>query len=108
MLRYTLFISFFFLVIQLVDGRAGVERVMRWFTVSVTLAAFYGIYTFITQGGGRASGPVEDANDFAYLLAVTLPLCGYLIAMDSRRRLVWSACVALIRGAPPAPFSPGG
>jgi O-antigen ligase len=107
MLRYTLFMSFFFLVIQLVDGRAGVERVMRWFTVSVTLAAFYGIYTFITQGGGRASGPVEDANDFAYLLAVALPICGYLIAMEPRRRLLWSVSFALIAGATLATFSRG-
>lgn len=107
MLRYTLFVSFFFLVVQLVDGRAEVERVLRWFTVSVALAALYGIWVFVTQHTGRAAGPVQDPNDFAYLLAVTLPICGYLIATDSRRRIWWSLAFAAIAGATLATFSRG-
>jgi putative inorganic carbon (hco3(-)) transporter len=107
MLRYTLFIAFFFLVIQLVDGRAGIERVMRWFTVSVAFAAVYGIYDFVSSGVGRAAGPVQDPNDFAYLLAVTLPICGYLIVTEARRRIVWSVAFALIAGSMLATFSRG-
>lgn len=107
MLRYTLFISFFFLVIQLVDGRIGVERVLRWFTASVGLAAVYGIWDFVTTGGGRAAGPVQDPNDFAYLLAVTLPICGYLIANDRKRRVWWSLAFAAIAAATLATFSRG-
>jgi O-antigen ligase len=107
MLRYTLFMSFFFLVIQLVEGRTGVERVLRWFTLSVTAASLYAVYVFIAIGGGRAAGPVQDPNDFAYLLATTLPICGYLIASDSRRRLLWSACFLFICAATLATFSRG-
>lgn len=108
MLRYTLFFSFFFLVIQLVDGRRGVERVLRVFTVSVTAAAIYGIYRFASGGGSRAAGPVQDPNDFAYLLACTLPLCAYLIAQaPGKRKIFWGFCFAMISGAILATFSRG-
>ena len=108
MLRYTLFFSFFFLVIQLVEGRAGVERVLRVFTLSVTLAAIYGTYRFVTGHGSRAAGPLEDPNDFAYLLACTLPLCAYLIAAaPGKRKVFWGVSFALICGAILATFSRG-
>jgi len=108
MLRYTLFFSFFFLVLQLVDGRAGVERVLRWFTSSVTIAAIYGIYRFASGHGSRAAGPVEDPNDFAYLLACTLPLCAYLIASTpGKRKILWGFAFAMISGAILATFSRG-
>lgn len=107
-LRYALFFSFFFLLLQLVDGRAGVERVLRWFSTSVGLAAAYGIWSFVAgKSGGRAAGPVRDANDFAYLLACALPLVAYLITTDRRRRLWWGICFALILGAMLATFSRG-
>ena len=107
-LRYALFFFFFFLLLQLVEGRTGVERVIRWFSTSVAFAAVYGIWNFVAGGVvSRAAGPLRDANDFAYLLACTLPLVAYLIQTDRRRRLWWAFCFMVILGAMLATFSRG-
>ncbi|HYB24858.1 MAG TPA: O-antigen ligase family protein, partial [Solirubrobacteraceae bacterium] len=55
----------------------------------------------------RVSGPLEDPNDFAYLLACTLPIAGYLISSDRRRRPLWAACFVVIAAAMLATFSRG-
>ena len=39
LVRWVLLVTFFFLVIQLVDGRQEIRRAMRWFATSVTAAA---------------------------------------------------------------------
>jgi putative inorganic carbon (HCO3(-)) transporter len=81
LLRYVLFFIFFFLVVQLVEDRAGIRRALRWFTLSVAASGVYALWLFlVVHTDYRASGPVEDPNDFAYLLGCTLPLVGYLIA----------------------------
>jgi putative inorganic carbon (HCO3(-)) transporter len=108
-LRYALFISFFFLILQLVDGRVGVERVFRWFATSVGIAAIYGVVAFVLGSGGvsRAQGPLKDANDFAYLLACALPVVAYLIQTDRPKRLLWGFWFVAILGAMLATFSRG-
>lgn len=108
LIRYLLFFVFFFLVVQLVEGRAEVRRVLRVFTGSVALAALYGILLFL--GGkttGRVAGPVEDPNDFAYLLATTLPLCAYLLTIKGGRKVPWAVAFVLIAAAMLATLSRG-
>ncbi|HET6508412.1 MAG TPA: O-antigen ligase family protein [Baekduia sp.] len=108
LIRYLLFFVFFFLVVQLVDGRVEVRRVLRVYVGSVALAAFYGILLFL--GGkttGRVAGPVEDPNDFGYLLATTLPLCAYLLTFKGGRKLPWAAAFVLIAAAMLATLSRG-
>jgi putative inorganic carbon (HCO3(-)) transporter len=109
MVRWVLFIAFFFLVIQLVDGREELRRVMRWFAVAVSVAAIYALYLFVGKHGKdfRAAGPLADPNDFAYLLACTLPIVSYLIGADRRGRVFWGICFAAIAGAMLATFSRG-
>jgi putative inorganic carbon (hco3(-)) transporter len=109
MVRWVLFIAFFFLVIQLVDGREEIRSVMRWFAVAVSVAAIYALYLFVGKHGKdfRAAGPLADPNDFAYLLACTLPIVSYLIGADRRGRVFWGICFAAIAGAMLATFSRG-
>jgi putative inorganic carbon (HCO3(-)) transporter len=108
LIRYLLFFVFFFLVVQLVEGRREIRRVLRVFVTSVALAALYGILLFL--GGkttGRVAGPVEDPNDFAYLLATALPLCAYLLTIKGGRRLPWALAFILIAAAMLATLSRG-
>lgn len=109
LVRWVLLVTFFFLVIQLVDGRQEIRRAMRWFATSVTAAAIYALVLFVGHHGKdfRASGPLQDPNDFAYLLACALPIVGYLIGADRRRRVLWSIAFVAIAGAMLATFSRG-
>lgn len=108
LLRWMLFFAFFFLVTQLVRDRLEIRRALRWFTTSVAAAALYALWLFIVKHNSyRVSGPLEDPNDFAYLLACTLPINAYLITVDRRRRALWCAGFVAIAAAMLATFSRG-
>jgi putative inorganic carbon (HCO3(-)) transporter len=107
LVRWALFFAFFFLVIQLVEGRPGIRRALRWFTASTAAAAIYALWLFVVaRSGYRVAGPLQDPNDFAYLLACTLPIAGYLMSSD-RQRAVWGVCFVVIAAAMLATFSRG-
>jgi putative inorganic carbon (hco3(-)) transporter len=108
LIRWTLFLAFFFLVVQLVDGRREIDRALRVFALSVGAAGAYTLYLFVGgEHGYRAAGPLEDPNDLAYLIACTLPIMAYLFKSEPRRRLLWGACFVLATGAMLSTFSRG-
>jgi putative inorganic carbon (HCO3(-)) transporter len=109
LVRWVLLVTFFFLIIQLIDGRQEIRRALRWFATAVTAAAIYALVLFVGHHGKdfRAAGPLQDPNDFAYLLAVALPIVSYLIGADRRRRVLWSLSFVAIAGAMLATFSRG-
>ena len=89
-----------------------VRRADRWCVSSCFRArspAGWGLYGFVALGLERAGGPIEDPNDFAYLMVCVLPLAYYLFAQDKGRKLPvgcvlrppgWAAMLAtLSRGA---------
>jgi putative inorganic carbon (HCO3(-)) transporter len=106
-LRYALFIVFFFLVLQLTHTIDDVRRVVRVVVLSCTAAAVVGLYGFIALDLDRAAGPIEDPNDFAYLMVCALPLACYLLSTESRRRLLWGICCVLLVAATLATLSRG-
>jgi putative inorganic carbon (HCO3(-)) transporter len=97
-LRYALFIVFFFLILQLTHASADVRRIVRVMVLSSSLAACWGLYGFIVLGSDRAAGPISDPNDFAYLMTCMLPLAGYLLVSEPRRRVLWAVCCLLLLG----------
>ena len=44
----------------------------------------------------RVSGPIGEANDFAYLLASVLPFAVYLTSRDRRWRTWWVLCCGVL------------
>jgi putative inorganic carbon (HCO3(-)) transporter len=99
-LRYALFIVFFFLILQLTHTSADVRRIVRVMVLSSSLAACWGLYGLIVLGISRAAGPISDPNDFAYLMTCVLPLAGYLLVSERRRRVLWAiCCLVLLSGA---------
>ena len=107
LLRFYLFLGFFFLMVQLVDDEAGVLRVLRVTALSVTVASMVGLVSFLQGHVDRVEGPIHDPNDFAYLMATTLPILAYLIIADRRGRAVWLACFPLVLAAMLATLSRG-
>lgn len=95
-LRYLLFATFFFLFCQLVRTRGMLLWVLRVLTISTTAAALVGLLAFLAGRVTRASGPIGEANDFAYLIATVIPLAAYLARFDGVRRGFWWACVMIL------------
>ncbi len=106
-LRYLLFVIFFFLVLQLTHTIEDVRRVVRVFVLSCTVAAGWGLYGFIALNLERAAGPIEDPNDFAYLMVCALPLACYLLTEQKSRRVIWATCCVLLTAATLATLSRG-
>jgi O-antigen ligase len=106
-LRYALFIIFFFLVLQLTTTAEQVRRILRVMVISTAAAAAWGLYNFLVVGLDRAGGPIEDPNDFAYLMICVLPLAVFLLVSERRRRLLWTVCCLLLLGATFATLSRG-
>jgi putative inorganic carbon (HCO3(-)) transporter len=98
-LRYLLFAAFTFLFVQLVRTRTELRVVLRALVLSATAAAVYGSMLFVTGGVDRVSGPIGEANDFAYVLASVLPFAIYLTVGDKRARWLWGACCVLLVAA---------
>jgi putative inorganic carbon (HCO3(-)) transporter len=106
-LRYALFIIFFFLVVQLTGDRPSVRRFLRVLTLSASGAAIWALFAFLGGELDRAAGPIQDPNDFAYLMATVLPLAAFLFVEEGSRRVLWGACIALMLGATLATLSRG-
>jgi putative inorganic carbon (hco3(-)) transporter len=105
--RYVFFILFLFLMIQLIDTREQAVRLLRVLVTSCAAASLYGIVGFVTGTVERASGPIADPNDFAYMMAAVLPLALFLCVEDRRWRLAWVASTLLLLGATFATLSRG-
>lgn len=106
-LRYLLFAAFFFLVVQLVDGREWLLRLLRTLALSLGMAALWALVPFLAGELERAGGPITDPNDFGYLMTAGLPLVAYLAVVDRRWRPVWALSFVLVLAASAATLSRG-
>jgi putative inorganic carbon (HCO3(-)) transporter len=107
LLRYGLFITFLFLVIQLARDPAAVRRVLRALCLSATAAALWALVVYLQGDLDRAAGPIQDPNDFAYLIVTVLPIVGFLFAEERDRRGLWGASFAILIAAALATLSRG-
>jgi O-antigen ligase len=105
--RYALFITFFFLVTQLAATIDSATRVMRVIVLSGAAAAVWGLVAFVSGAEDRAGGPIDDPNDFAFLMATLIPLCTYLFVQERRLRWLWGAAGVLLIAAVLATLSRG-
>jgi putative inorganic carbon (HCO3(-)) transporter len=105
--RYAFLALFFFIVVQQLYDRTRLLMAMRVLIASLSAAAVWGLVLFLSGKAERASGPISDPNDFAYLLAVMLPVCLYLIIDDRALRWLWLACFTAMVGGTLAALSRG-
>ena len=99
MLRYLLFGSFVFLVVQIVTTRAQLILLAKVLTLSGAVAGLVGLVRFFGSIADRVSGPIGEANDFAYVLSTALPLAIHLAWRPGRDRLLWCACAVVLIAA---------
>ena len=105
--RYVFFILFLFLAIQMIDSRETLMKVLRVICAATALAALYGSVQFLTGAVERASGPIPDPNDFAYMTAAVIPIAIFLAREDRARRALWTAAGVLLFAATLATLSRG-
>jgi O-antigen ligase len=104
--RYAMFFVLFFLLVQTEPGREQVEQLIDVVIAASAVAAMLGLQTFFGGNVDRASGPLEDPNDFAFLLASSVPLALYRFRRASTlRRIVLALAVLTIFAAILASFS---
>src|SRR3954469_23630975 len=106
-LRYLLFAAFSFLLVQIVRSRGELRTLLRVLVISATAAALYGSFKFVTGDVARVSGPIGEANDFAYVLASVLPFAIYLSAHDRHLRGPWVMASAVLVPRRSGPLSRG-
>ncbi len=105
--RYASYLAVLVVLVDTLRTTVPPRRVVTVFVVSATLAAAWGLATFLREGG-RAAGPMEDANDFAFYLVCALPFA-LLLWREERglRRVAAGVAVALLVVVTCATFSRG-
>lgn len=85
-LRYLIFATLYFLVIQMVRGeRRRADVLLRVILVAAAVASIIGLVAFFSHHVLRASGPIQDPNDFGFLLASSVPLAIYQVRWAATR-----------------------
>jgi O-antigen ligase len=105
--RYAFFILFLFLAIQLVRDRATGMQLIRFYSASAAIAGLVGLIGFLAGQTGRAAGPIEDPNDFGYLMATVLPLAVFLYREDRNLKPLWAFAILCLVGGTAATLSRG-
>ena len=77
-LRYLIFATLFFLVIQTVRGdRRRADMLIRVLVAAAVVASVIALVAFFGHHVVQASGPIKDPNDFGFILASTVPTAFY-------------------------------
>jgi len=85
-LRYLIFVTLYFLVLQTVRGERGrADFLVHVVVAAAAVASIIGLVAFLRHHVVQASGPLKDPNDFGFLLASTLPLAIYEVRWVGRR-----------------------
>jgi len=98
-LRYVIFATLYFLVIQAVRGeRRRADTLIRVVVAAALVASVIGLAAFFGHHVPRASGPLSDPNDFGFLLASTVPLAIYVMrwAVTNWARALWGMALIVI------------
>jgi putative inorganic carbon (HCO3(-)) transporter len=107
-LRYLTFAILFFLVIQTVRGdRRRADALVSLVVVAAAVASTIGLVGFLDHHVARASGPIQDPNDFGFVLASSVPLAIYQLrwGATARAKTLWSVAFVLIVACTLATFS---
>lgn len=95
-IRYVSYLAALVVLVDTMRTRLAVETVAAVFVLSCTVAAIFGFVHFLTSGGGRAAGPMPDANDFAFYLISAVPFAVMLARRPTRWRHAYSLAVVIL------------
>lgn len=87
-----------FMITLLIGRELNLELLCRLLTFSVTITCLLAFFSTKYQDQGRASGLLADPNNFALLIAFTVPLALLLVVRNSKllHRLFWGGCLIVL------------
>lgn len=106
--RYVTFAILYFLVLQTVRGeRRRADVLVGVLVAAAAVASLIGLAAFFSHHVTRASGPIQDPNDFGFALGSSVPLAIYQVRWGAARwgRATWSIALILILACTVATFS---
>lgn len=86
----------------------GIRLLLGAALVGATAAAFGALFSFLVLHEPRASGPLDDPNDLAYVLVAALPLIVAFSPRSTMARACLIGSAAVITAAAATTFSRGG
>ncbi|HEX2044485.1 MAG TPA: O-antigen ligase family protein [Gaiellaceae bacterium] len=106
-LRYASFVAVYVMVTQFV-GDHGVHRAVAWaLSLSAAAAGAVGLARYLSDESAVATLPNTNANDFAFVLATTLPLAFWLLGSRAALRPLVLVVVGLVAAGVLLSFSRG-
>ena len=97
--RYASFAAIYVIVTQFGHDRVLQRRIAWTLTVTCTIAAGLGLYYYLYGGAELATLPHAQQNDFAFILATSLPFMFFLLGGTRALRPVLLAGIALVSAA---------
>lgn len=97
--RYAGFVLLFLVVSQVATDPAVLTRVAWVLALSCAASAVIGLQRYFSGEAYSASLPFNNQNDFAYILATSLPLALWLLRSPGRRPLVLALVTVISAGA---------
>lgn len=104
--RYASYLAVLVVLVDTMRTSLPARRVAMVFLASSTAAAVVGLAIFLIDGG-RAHGPMDDANDFAFYLVCALPFALLLWREGGRPRWLGALAVVILMVGIVATFSRG-
>lgn len=95
LIRWLPFLAITVVLIDLVSREIDVRLVLLAAVAGSTVASVGAVYSFLFLGDERATGPMDDPNDLAYVLVAALPLMVALVPATRRPRWLLPAAVAV-------------
>ena len=106
-IRYASFVAVYLLVTQFL-GESGVHRAVVWvLSASSALAGAFALQRYLAGESSLATLPNTDPNDFAFILATTLPLTFWLLGSRVVLRPVVLLMIGVIAAGVLLSFSRG-
>ena len=97
--RYASFAAIYVIITQFGHDRVLQRRIAWTLTVTCTIAAALGLNDYLTGDAQLATLPHVQANDFAFILATSLPFMFFLLGGTRALRPLLLAAIALVSAA---------
>lgn len=95
--RYASFAAVYFIVTQFGHDRVLQRRICWTLAITCTVAAALGLHEYLLGNQTLATLPNANSNDFAFILATSLPLM--FVLLNSRFRLLVVAMIGIVCAA---------
>ena len=97
--RYASFAAIYVIITQFGHDRVLQRRIAWTLTVTCTIAAALGLNDYLTGNAQLATLPHVQANDFAFILATSLPFMFFLLGGTRALRPLLLAAIAFVSAA---------